>query len=148
MEISTYGLLFIEHEEGEIDHVYRDQKGLLTVGVGHLVRPGEHFAAHMTHEDIISLLHGDLSRFEEAVLAATEDLQQHQFDACVSLAFNVGAGGFAKSTLAKMLFDRDFDGAANEFPRWTSHGLPVLVNRRAREQRLFVTGDYGPAITR
>ena len=143
MEVSEIGLAFIEHEEGCIDHVYRDQKGLYTVGVGHLVRPGEHFAPHLSQQDIRDLLHGDLTRFHDAVEAANGDLEQHQFDACVSLAFNIGVAGFASSTLAKHLAAGDMDAAAAEFPKWTSGRIPVLVARRAREQKLFETGDYG-----
>lgn len=65
---------------------------------------------------------------------------QGQFDAMVSLCFNIGGKLFGTSTLLKKFNGGDFVGAANEFLRWTkSNGkvLPGLVRRRSREKEMF-----------
>lgn len=71
-------------------------------------------------------------------------INQNQFDALVSLVFNIGQGNFAISTLRKKLFAKDWSAAAAEFNKWvftTQHGqkikLPGLVTRRAAERALF-----------
>lgn len=67
-------------------------------------------------------------------------LSQNQFDALVSLAFNIGGGAFRASTLLRKLNLGDYSGAAAEFPRWNKQGgveLPGLTRRRAAEESLF-----------
>jgi len=73
-------------------------------------------------------------------------LTPNQFDALVSLVFNIGQGNYCDSTLRKKLKAGDFVGAAGEFERWvfgTVNGkkvkLPGLVTRRAAERALFET---------
>jgi len=65
---------------------------------------------------------------------------QDQFDAMVSLAYNIGTGAFSKSTLLKKHLERNYGLASNEFPKWNKAGgqvVPGLVNRRAKEQELY-----------
>lgn len=72
------------------------------------------------------------------------DLTPNQFDALVSLVFNIGQRNYAESTLRAKLGASAFVGAAKEFERWvyaTVKGqkvqLPGLVTRRAAERALF-----------
>lgn len=70
------------------------------------------------------------------------DLQQHQFDALVSLVFNIGETQFAKSTLLRHLNFCDYTAAAAEFPKWDKQKgveLGGLLTRRLAEQKRFVT---------
>ena len=63
-------------------------------------------------------------------------MYQHEWDAFVSLAYNVGASAFCRSTLAKKLKAGDYAGACNEINRWVffqGKPLPGLVKRRAEE---------------
>lgn len=65
---------------------------------------------------------------------------QDQFDAMVSLAYNVGLANFAGSTLLKKHKAGDHAGAAAEFARWNRAAGKVmtgLTNRRADEARLY-----------
>ena len=67
-------------------------------------------------------------------------INQDQFDALVSFAFNLGAGNLKQSTLLRKVNARDFAGAAQEFQRWNKGGgkvLPGLTRRRACEGLLF-----------
>jgi lysozyme len=69
-------------------------------------------------------------------------LNQNQFDALVSLIFNIGARAFHASTLLVKLKARDYPGAADEFLKWDHAGgqvLPGLLNRRKAERALFLT---------
>lgn len=63
------------------------------------------------------------------------------FSALVSLAFNIGEGAAAKSTLVRKLRAGDAMGAWSELPRWChANGvlLPGLVRRRKAEQDLWL----------
>lgn len=72
---------------------------------------------------------------------------QNQFDAMVSLVYNIGAAGFAKSTVLRLHNQGDFAGAALAFALWnkaTVRGklqvVPALVRRRAKEAALYLEG--------
>ena len=67
-------------------------------------------------------------------------LNQNQFDALVSFAYNVGNGNFNSSTLLRKLNSSDYEGAANEFKKWNRSGgkiLAGLARRRKAEKELF-----------
>ena len=67
-------------------------------------------------------------------------LNQNQFDAIVSFAFNIGIGNFTTSTLLKKINKSDFTGASEEFKRWNKSGgveLAGLTRRRKTEKELF-----------
>lgn len=120
-------------------------RGTLTLGVGHTgsnVKPG----MRITAEGADAILSGDLARFENAVNNLVKvDLNQNQFDALVSFAFNVGIGAFAKSTLLKKLNKRQYDAVPSELMKWTrSKGKQMagLVNRRSQEAALWGKGGF------
>ena len=84
----------------------------------------------------------DLKRFEKTVNDLVKvSLTQNQFDALVSLTYNIGTGAFEKCTLLKKLNVSDYQGAADQFTVWNKGGgkvLQGLVNRRAKERELFL----------
>ena len=72
-------------------------------------------------------------------------LAQHEFDALVSFAFNLGLQNLQQSTLLKRVNEQRFDLAASEFDRWNKAGGKVvngLVKRRAAERAMFERADY------
>jgi lysozyme len=83
----------------------------------------------------------DLRRFEQAVHGAVKlPLTQGQFDAMVSLAFNIGADAFARSTLVKKFNAGDVEGAGRQFIVWNKVGGKTsegLLMRRAAELWMF-----------
>lgn len=153
MRTSDLGVEFIKVEEGLRLFIYRDQVGRETIGYGHLLSYGERarkaYDSGITEEAAEAILRRDLGYAEHGVLKAiTVPLAQHQFDALVSFTFNLGVGALASSTLTRRINAGDPD-AHEEFPRWvygTVGGrkakLPVLVQRRERERRLFLHGVY------
>jgi lysozyme len=90
----------------------------------------------------------DLGRFERAVteLVAKSATTQHEFDALVSFAYNVGAGerGLASSTLLRKHLAGDKVGAQAQFARWNKNDGKVmngLTRRRAAEAALYGSAE-------
>jgi lysozyme len=83
----------------------------------------------------------DLARFEIGVSKSVSvNLKQHQFDALVSFAYNVGLGNFLSSTLLKMLNEGYTKNALLQFGKWIFNDGKVmngLVRRREAERKLF-----------
>lgn len=110
-----------------------------TIGYGHTggVKRGDVITEAYARE----LLKDDLRRFEKAVSRLVKvQLNQGQFDALVSFAFNVGEGNLERSTLLRKVNAGDFEGAALEFRKWNRAAGKVmrgLVRRRAAEECLF-----------
>ena len=129
MRISENGIEFIRQLEGEKLTAYPDIVGIWTIGVA------------STKEKSKELLTADLKRFESAVNDAVKvTITQNQFDALVSLAFNIGEGAFARSTLVNKLNAGDKKGAAEQFLVWKNAGGRVsqgLLNRRQKEKAMF-----------
>jgi lysozyme len=155
MRTSEKGRAFISQAEGVRLHVYDDSAGLPTIGVGHLLTRDELDSGlilagsesvpwndGITKEQADAILARDLRRTENGVNGAVQGtlLDQHQFDALVSLAFNIGVGAFAGSTLCRLVVAGKFQEAADQFQYWRKAGgkvTPGLVSRRAREADLF-----------
>lgn len=144
MKVSSKGLDFIMKEEGIRNKMYLDSKGLPTIGIGHLILPTEKhlLTKTLTDLEVKNLFKKDIARFEAAVNdAILIPIKQNEFDALVSLAFNIGESGFKKSTLAKRINLRTPDiDIIKAFSMWKNPS--VLINRRAREARLYLTGNY------
>lgn len=144
---SDKGKKFITREEGERLSAYRDAVGVWTIGVGHTGWVDGHPVKEgmkITAEQSQAILSMDLHHAEHAINEnVVVPLQQHQFDALVSLAFNIGVGAFRRSTLLKLLNAEDYLGAGKQFLRWkNAGGRPILLGRRRREKRLFEEGRY------
>ncbi|RUR48814.1 lysozyme [Vreelandella populi] len=139
MRLSPAGLELIKAHEGLRLNAYQDVVGVLTIGYGHTgtVKPG----MTITKQEAEDILRRDVASFEKAVNdLVTAPLNQNQFDALVSFAFNLGRGALQRSTLLRKLNARDYDGAAAEFGRWINAGgkpWPGLVRRRKEERELF-----------
>jgi lysozyme len=140
MNVSEKCLKIIKHFEGCRLKAYRCSAGVLTIGYGHT--GNVHISDVITQEQAEKLLKLDVERFSVGVKKLVKvDLNQNQFDALVSFAFNVGLGNLGKSTLLKLLNKGDYTGAAGEFWKWRKAGGVVssgLERRRAAEADLFI----------
>lgn len=140
MELSSRGLELIQRYEGLRLQAYHDAVGIPTIGYGST--RGVQMGDEITETQALELLEADCERFEDAVRELVDvSLNQHQFDALVSFAFNVGRGAFARSTLLRLLNAGNYRGAANQFRRWVYAGeqkLAGLVKRREAERALFL----------
>lgn len=141
--VSARGRDFIAQEEGGHQlKAYKCQAGVWTIGVGH-TGPEVKEGMTISRAESERLFALDLVRFEKAVALATQPraLHQHEFDAMVSLAFNIGAKAFTDSTLAKAVRGGDMYAAARQFTVWNKAGgmvSPGLLARRTRELLMFV----------
>jgi lysozyme len=151
--ISQEGLDLVKTFESFKPNAYYDlggKKGTLTVGYGFTKNdiPGlnENFvmdkpAAEKLLPDLITNKYGSVVSDTVKV-----PLNDQQFSALASLAYNIGPTAFKKSTLVKKLNSGDVAGATEEFARWDkAGGKPVegLARRRAAEQALFKGDTMG-----
>ncbi len=118
--------------------------GVWTIGIGTTVYPNGVKVKQgdtCTPEQAKVYFKHDLAKFEKTVNeAVTVPLNQNQFDALVSLTYNIGSGAFKNSTLLKLLNKGDYQGAADQFLAWKKAGGKVmkgLVRRREAERALF-----------
>lgn len=100
MKLSNEGATLIKNFEGYEDTAYQCSAGVWTIGYGHTggVKPG----TTITRAEADEYFNRDTAKFVAAVNAANiPNLKQNQFDALVSLCYNIGEGAFKGSTLLK-----------------------------------------------
>jgi len=141
MKTNAAGINLIKGFEGFRAIAYLCPANVWTIGYGHTgdVNQGD----TMTRKRAEEVLARDLLRFESCVEnAVTVPLNENEFAALVSFAYNIGCGALKKSTLLQKLNSGDRDGAASEFKKWNRAGgkiLNGLVRRREAESELFTT---------
>jgi GH24 family phage-related lysozyme (muramidase) len=146
--INSFGLKLIKTFEGLELNAYQDAVGVWTIGYGHTktAKKGMTISEAQAEE----LLKADLNLFEVAVADAIKvTLEDNQFSALVSFAFNLGPRNLSRSTLLKLLNSGDIQGAADEFPRWNKAGGQVLLGltrRRNAERALFLGKPWEPFV--
>jgi lysozyme len=145
MKTSSVGINLITSFEDLVLNAYDDGVGVWTIGFGTTVYPNGIRVKRddsCTKAQAMSFFQHDLRRFEAAVNQAVKVvLNQNQFDALVSLTYNIGETAFKKSTLLAKLNEGDFIGTADQFKVWNIGGgkiLKGLVRRRAAERELFL----------
>lgn len=145
MHVSPSGIDLICNFEGKRLMAYDDGVGVWTIGFGTTIYPNGIKVKKgdvCTEAQAKAYMAYDLKKFELAVNNTVNvSLNQNQFDALVSLAYNIGTNAFKNSTLVKMLNAGDIRGAANQFDVWVKAGgkrMQGLVNRRAKEKALFL----------
>lgn len=145
MHISPCGIDLICNFEGLRLNAYDDGVGVWTIGYGTTKYPNGIRVKKgdtCTLEQAKSYMQHDLKKFEQTVNSAVNiPINQNQFDALVSLAYNIGTNAFKNSTLVKQLNDGNYKAAANQFDLWVNAGgkrMQGLVNRRTVEKALFL----------
>jgi len=145
MKVNSEGYALIKKFEGCVLKAYKCPAGIWTIGYGNTF-----------YEDGMKVKEGDVitqSRAEElakfiidqfAVTIAPfilQPLNDNQFSACVSLAYNIGTGGFKRSSVFRKLNVNPNDATiADSFRLWNKGGgkvLKGLVRRREAEIALY-----------
>lgn len=166
MKISQKGLdELIKQSEGYLDKQpdgscksYRCPAGVWTIGWGSTEGIGPNM--HWTREEAEAGLRRELAKHELAVEKMVKvPINQGQFDALVSLSYNIGSSAVEKSTLIRHLNNGDYARAASHFADHkysrvtgstairmkvkdgTKVVLPGLVTRRALEAQFFLDAD-------
>ncbi len=137
-KIGQAGLALIKQYEGCRLAAYRCAAGVWTIGYGHTA--GIHSGMTITQAQADAYLRQDIAKFEgyvnnPAYVPITANLNQNQFDALVSFAFNLGAGN-----LRKLCKGRTAAQIARTMPNYNKAAGKVLAGlkrRRAAEQALF-----------
>ena len=138
LAVSAAALVGIATHEGYRGEAYKDAVGIPTIGYGETA--GVKMGDKTTPERALVQLLESTEKHADAIRQCIHvPLYQHEFDAYISLAYNIGTGAFCKSTLVKKLNQGDYTGACNEIRRWNKAGgkvLPGLVKRREAEYEM------------
>ncbi len=138
------GIDFLVKEEGLRLKPYRDSVGIPTTGIGMTYYPDSGKRVTMsdpplTKEQAVSMFASIVKPYEAAVWSVTrDDITQNNFNALVSLAYNIGVGGFKKSTVVKIVNNNPNDPRiADAFQMWKKP--IILLPRRKREVAMYFT---------
>lgn len=138
--ISEAGLSLIKKYEGFRSNAYKCPAGIWTIGYGstHGVKPGQ----WISEADAAARLRQEVRIYERGVLDCLKvSPTQNQFDALVSLCYNIGSGAIARSSVIRHHNRREFALAADAFLKWNKGGgvvLPGLTRRRNEERSLYL----------
>lgn len=149
MSLTQKGKDFIKEWESFKSEAYNDSEDYCTIGYGHLIAkkkceeitlPDE-FKDGITETKATELFEDRLEDFEKIVRKVRVNLHQYEFDALVSLVFNIGS--FSKCPkLKKYLTHGKYKKAANEMLDITNNGTAGLVKRRKAENKMFLKNIY------
>lgn len=174
--ISDNGIDLLKQLEGDVKingrHViYDDATGLpveqnqplppgATIGYGHLIREGEDFSNGLNEEEATELFRQDLRAtyeiIEQQISAdVLSSMSQNQYDALVSLTFNIGPGSASPRNRDRGLYQSTIRRYLNNESGYTNPSYPtmesawrafrnggVLDRRRDAEWRLYENADY------
>ena len=133
LSLSAAALVGIATHEGYVGQAYRDIVGVWTIGFGttEQVKAGDKI-------DPVRALQrkmADVQKFEGALKQCVKvPLHQHEYDAFLSLAYNIGPGAFCGSTLVRKLNAEDYPGACAEILRWDKAGGKTVAGLTKRRQ--------------
>jgi len=139
--IKTSTIELITHFEGVKHQAYDDGYGNITIGVGHLIKKDEPhlYFATLSDRQVEDLLLNDMRPCEDVIKSrVTQPLTQGQFDALMSLCFNIGYDNFKRSHTMRHLNDGDYMLAAKSMLNWDKP--KALTKRRHKEHKLFMNG--------
>lgn len=148
MKTSDKGLIFLTGLEGVCTNLYLDSVGVRTIGVGATVSEIPNikqlpWSYEITIQEAFDLLKKSIVKYENAVnKALTVEIAQYKFDALVSICYNIGIGGLAKSTFIKRINTGCADDAVCvAIMMWNKP--KEILGRRQKETGLYRTGNYG-----
>ena len=142
MKISPSAKAMIQSFEAFRPHAYKDGSGIRTIGYGHVILPSEDMLFFVNKKQALEILDKDIRIAENCVKELIPfPLDQNQFDALVSLVFNIGCGAFKTSNVYKYLKQQNFMIACAYWREWVRGrnkiALPSLALRRQKEIELF-----------
>lgn len=150
MKLSNKGFEMLANFEGFRSNPYRDSKGIPTIGYGNTyyldgskVKMSDPPISRDEAKQLkMAIVNKDftpvVNRLLEKQIKAGQ-VNQNMFDALISLAYNIGVGALAKSSVIRHLKNGDKQASANAFLLWkNAGGKPILLSRRQRERSVFL----------
>ena len=142
-QINSTGLNLVKLHEGFRAKAYLCPASKITIGYGHVILAGESYlnSATLNTNEAEEILRSDLAIAERHVAKLIDvDLNDNQFAALVSFAFNLGGGNLKSSTLRRLLNAGDYKCVPEQLGRWvfaSGKKLNGLIKRRKEEGELF-----------
>lgn len=143
LSLSATALIGIANHEKFMPNAYKDAVNVTTIGYG--TTNGVKMGDKITPERALIRLGKDVDIFEKEMKKCLGDVElyQHEWDAYVSLTYNIGYGGFCKSSIVRKLKQNppDYNGACKSILLWNKAGgkvLKGLVIRRQHEYELCI----------
>lgn len=136
ISLSAAALIGIAVSEDFRGNAYQDIVGIWTIGWGTTqgVKAGDKIDPTKALQRKLE----DVQKFEGALKQCVKvPLHQYEYDAYISLAYNIGAGAFCRSTLVRKLNARDYSGACREILRWNKAGGKEVRGLTLRREREF-----------
>ena len=160
--VSDKGINFIAQCEGYVGHVYEDQLagGILTLGYGKTIAPGETFYNNITQKEAYAMLLRSVnagsyaSSVNKFLCGKGVKYNQRHFDSLVSFTYNLGSrwmsedkelNDYISKAKGRDLSNVDRDGFSYEILRYHHSGgnhILGLLFRRMDEMRIFFNGNY------
>lgn len=144
MRLSEAGIKFIQTWEGLELKAYRDSKGLPTIGIGTTRYPDGtkvQMGDSCTEAQAYEWFRFDIARFEAFINRVIKiSLNQNQFDALISLVYNIGETNFTEGTVDYKLNANQIEAALQAWLKYVYSGgrkIDGLANRRIAEVKLF-----------
>jgi len=146
MRLSPKGIKLLHDREGCVLTAYKDTVGVWTIGYGMTfypnktrVKQGDKLTQKQADDMFAYVLENDFEKPIEKLLVGVT-LNQDQYDALVSFAFNVGVSALSTSTLLRNLKAGKIKDANKQFARWV---FPVeITSRRKAESRQFAGIEF------
>ena len=137
-KIGQAGLNLIKQFEGCRLTAYQCSAGVWTIGYGHTV--GVYKGMKISQAQADAFLKQDIAKFEKYInnpsyVPFTEQLNQNQFDALVSFAFNLGQGNVKKLCVGRNI--NQITSAMQQYCKAAGKTLPGLQRRRKAEAALY-----------
>ncbi|MFP5075159.1 lysozyme [Neisseria sp. WLZKY-1] len=148
LKLDDTGYALIERLEGSRRAAYKDSASIPTIGIGFIrytlgARAGQRVKMGDTPTDaeIKAEFLNQVQTYEAAVRQYVRaPLTQSQFNACVSLCYNIDVTAFAKSSVVRLLNEKRYRAACEAFALWNKAGgrfVQGLANRRLAKQNEF-----------
>jgi lysozyme len=141
MRCSDEAVNALKEFEGLRLRAYKCPAGVWTVGYGHTGKDVEPYML-ISEEQAEELFRNDLRFAEIYVEEWNPNCTQGEFDALVSLIYNIGVGAFSRSTLKKRIdANAPVPDIEHQWMRWVYGGgqiLPGLKRRRAWEFERYI----------
>ncbi|MBE7201830.1 MAG: lysozyme [Parafilimonas terrae] len=147
MDVSPLGRAALEGREGNVLTAYKDSVGVWTIGTGITTASGLIKVVPgltITPAQSDALFASAVEKYAAPVRAAlTKPVPQPFFDACVSLAYNIGPVGFAQSSVVRLANAGNLPAAIEAFLMWSKPA--AIISRRQGERDQAALASYDGA---